>query len=102
MLRRRIEFKYAEKFRVASKQEIVDKVCCRVCQVRYFAGGCARYMFSYPTVDVLENIEESISICDDVYPHQFLDKLVSSQCQLLMTCFVLSGVKREKVLRRPV
>ncbi len=31
----------SSKLKNSEQQEIVDKVCCRVCQVHHFAGGCA-------------------------------------------------------------
>ena len=49
----------------SDQQELADKVESKY----YFAGGCARYMFSYPTVRVLENIREAISSCADIYPY---------------------------------
>jgi hypothetical protein len=66
-----------------SSSKIADKVESKY----HFAGGCAGYMFSYPTVDILENIKETIST--------LLVKLVSNQCQQLISCCVLSGPKRE-------
>jgi hypothetical protein len=35
----------------------------------YYAGGCARSMFSLPTSEVIQKLEDSVASCNDIVPY---------------------------------
>ena len=73
----------------SDQQELADKVESK----HYFAGGCARYMFSYPTVDVLENVREAISSFADIYP--YLSGEIGEQSVPAINCLLCTFVSQE-------
>ena len=79
----------------------LEKIADKVESKYYFAGGCAGYMFSYPTVDILENTKEAISICADIYPYltgEIGEQSVPAINRLLCTFWSEEGVSSEKTI----
>ena len=65
----------------------------------YFAGGCARYMFSCPTNLVLANIEEGIAACVDISP--YLTGSICNQLDSIINCLLCNFIYEEgNVYRR--